>query len=75
MQLFYRTFGEGKPLIILHGLLGMSDNWIMPAKELSKNFKVILPDLRNHGNSPHSDDFNLQVMEDDIVELIQTTRI
>lgn len=73
MQLFYRTFGEGKPLIVLHGLLGMSDNWIMPAKELSKEYKVILPDLRNHGNSPHSDDFNLQVMEDDIVELIQTT--
>jgi pimeloyl-ACP methyl ester carboxylesterase len=73
MRLFCRTYGEGKPLIILHGLLGMSDNWIMPAKELSKTFKVILPDLRNHGNSPHSDDFNLQVLADDIVELIQTS--
>jgi esterase len=72
MDLFYRTFGEGKPLIILHGLLGMSDNWIMPAKELAKKYKVILPDLRNHGNSPHSDDFNLQVLADDIVEMIQT---
>jgi esterase len=72
MQLFCRTFGEGKPLIILHGLLGMSDNWIMPARELEKTYRVILPDLRNHGNSPHSDDFNLQVLADDIVELIKT---
>lgn len=73
MQLFNRTFGEGKPLIILHGLLGMSDNWIMPARELAKSYKVILPDLRNHGNSPHTDDFNLQVLTDDVVELIQTS--
>jgi esterase len=72
MKLFYRIYGEGKPLIILHGLLGMSDNWIMPAKELSKTYQVILPDLRNHGNSPHSDDFNLQLLADDIVELIRT---
>ena len=72
MQLFYRTSGEGKPLIILHGLLGMSDNWIMPAKELSQHYKVILPDLRNHGNSPHSDEFSIQLMVDDVVELITT---
>jgi esterase len=72
MNLFYRIFGEGKPLIILHGLLGMSDNWIMPARELAKNYKVILPDLRNHGNSPHSDEFHLQPMVNDIVELIRT---
>jgi esterase len=72
MKLFYRIYGEGKPLVILHGLLGMSDNWIMPAKELSKNYKVILPDLRNHGNSPHSDDFNLQLLAGDIVELIKS---
>jgi pimeloyl-ACP methyl ester carboxylesterase len=70
MKLFSRTYGQGKPLIVLHGLLGMSDNWIMPAKELAKNFTVILPDLRNHGNSPHSDGFDLQLMADDIVELI-----
>jgi len=50
----------------------MSDNWIMPAKELSKTYKVILPDLRNHGNSPHSEDFNLTVLAGDIVELIQS---
>jgi esterase len=72
MKLFFRTFGDGRPLIILHGLLGMSDNWIIPAKELSKTYKVILPDLRNHGNSPHSNDFNLQLMANDIIELIQT---
>ncbi len=75
MKLNYRTFGQGKPILIIHGLLGMSDNWIMPAKEIAKSYQVILPDLRNHGNSPHSDEFSLQLMADDIVELIASLRL
>ncbi|NPA68201.1 MAG: alpha/beta hydrolase, partial [Chlorobi bacterium] len=39
MKLFYREFGEGKPLIFIHGLFGMSDNLIPVAEVLSKNFK------------------------------------
>ena len=70
MELYYRSFGEGKPVVILHGLLGMSDNWMMPAKQLAENYRVILPDLRNHGNSPHSDAFDLQSLVNDIAELI-----
>ncbi len=70
MELFFREIGSGKPLIILHGLFGMSDNWIPVAKRLSRNLKVILVDLRNHGHSPHSDEFNYKVMADDVVQLI-----
>lgn len=53
MELFYREFGQGSPVLILHGLFGFSDNWQTIAKGLSENHLVITPDLRNHGRSPH----------------------
>jgi pimeloyl-ACP methyl ester carboxylesterase len=71
MKLFYRKIGEGHPLIILHGLFGQSDNWNSLGKQFAEQgFEVYLVDLRNHGNSPHSEVWNYQVMSDDIYELI-----
>ena len=49
-----KTLGEGHPFVILHGLYGMSENWLPIAKILSSNYKVFLPDWRNHGYSPHT---------------------
>ncbi|HNW69214.1 MAG TPA: alpha/beta fold hydrolase [Bacteroidales bacterium] len=69
MDLFYREYGNGAPVIMIHGLLGMSDNFIPLAKKLAEQYRVILPDLRNHGNSPHSEDFDLTVLTGDIIEL------
>jgi esterase len=75
MKLFYRKYGEGPPLIILHGLYGSSDNWSTIAKNLSGTFTVYLPDQRNHGNSPHSDIHNYDAMRDDIYELAVTLNL
>lgn len=69
MKLFYRKYGEGPPLIILHGLYGSSDNWTGIAKSLSDSFTVYLPDQRNHGQSPHSDIHDYESMSDDLFEL------
>ncbi len=69
MKLFFRQYGKGPPLIILHGLYGASDNWITIAKNISDYFTVYLPDLRNHGQSPHSDLHDYNSMSDDIKEL------
>ena len=52
MQLNYRKYGTGKPLFILHGLFGYSDNWQSLGKKFSNDFEVFLIDLRNHGHSP-----------------------
>lgn len=71
MKLFFRTIGKGKPLIIAHGLWGASDNWLPIAHHLEKQFQVILPDARNHGQSPHSPVMNYEAMSDDLIELIQ----
>ena len=70
MKLFYRKYGEGQPIIILHGLFGISDNWVTIGKRLAANYEVYLLDQRNHGQSPHSDTFNYFAMVDDLFELI-----
>lgn len=61
--------GEGKPLIILHGFLGMSDNWKTLAGEYAQvGFQVHALDLRNHGRSFHSDEFNYEVVAKDVYD-------
>lgn len=70
MKLNYKSFGEGQPLIIMHGLMGMLDNWQAPGKELAEHFKVYIVDLRNHGHSPHSPEHTYGVMVDDVIELM-----
>lgn len=69
MKLFFRKYGEGLPLVILHGLFGSSDNWISVAKSISRSFTVYLPDLRNHGYSPHNDIHDYISLSSDIFEL------
>jgi pimeloyl-ACP methyl ester carboxylesterase len=76
MKLFYRKFGQGQPLIILHGLFGQSDNWNSLAKQFSEQgFEVYIVDQRNHGLSPHSDEWNYKVMSEDIFELIDDLKL
>ena len=69
MRLFCRKYGSGPPLVILHGLFGSSDNWVTFAKSISSSFTVYLPDLRNHGQSPHSPVHDYSSMADDLAEL------
>ncbi|MBS1489478.1 MAG: alpha/beta fold hydrolase [Bacteroidetes bacterium] len=66
MKLFFRKQGQGKPLIILHGLLGSSDNWHTLAKFFADYFSVYTIDQRNHGQSPHSDELNYKVLTEDL---------
>ena len=76
MRLYSKIYGDkNKDLIILHGLFGMSDNWNTLGKQFSKNYRVHLIDLRNHGRSPHSQEFNYDVMCSDILEYIQINDI
>ncbi|MCX7985767.1 MAG: alpha/beta fold hydrolase, partial [Bacteroidales bacterium] len=70
MELYYKKLGEGKPLLILHGLYGSSDNWYTVAKYLSSDYCVVTPDLRNHGHSPHTSSHTFNDMVADIYELL-----
>jgi pimeloyl-ACP methyl ester carboxylesterase len=78
MKLFFRRYGRigDQPLIILHGLFGISDNWVTYGRRIAdEGFDVIIPDQRNHGLSPHSDIFNYLALTDDLMDLIEDERI
>lgn len=67
MELFSQIHGKGEPLIIMHGLFGMSDNWQSLGRKWAENYEVHMLDMRNHGRSPHSDEFSYELMADDLV--------
>lgn len=75
MKLNYKRLGEGRPLIVLHGLFGSLDNWMSLGKRWSADYEVWLLDQRNHGKSPHSDSFNYELMAEDLKEFIQQHQI
>ncbi len=75
MKLFYRELGSGQPIIILHGLFGMSDNWITFAKKFAQTNKVYILDLRNHGQSPHHPQFTYDLLVDDLLEFIKDKKL
>ena len=72
MQLLHsKILGEGEPLLIIHGYFGSGDNWKMIANKLATNFQVHLIDQRNHGRSFHSDDFDYELMVEDLYNYIE----
>ena len=67
VPLFSKVYGEGTPLIILHGLFGMGDNWATHAKHWAGlGWEVHAVDQRNHGKSPHHGIHNYEVMAADL---------
>jgi len=75
MKLFYREFGGGQPVIILHGLFGQSDNWVTVGHRIADQFHVFIPDQRNHGQSPHTSIHSFPAMADDLAEFIEDHQI
>lgn len=69
MLLHSRIEGTGKPLLIVHGYLGMSDNWKTLAGQYAQaGFEVHAVDMRNHGKSFHSDVFTYDAMVQDLID-------
>ena len=73
MELFYKQYGAGPPLLILHGLLGASGNGhSLSSGIFAEHFTVYALDQRNHGRSPHDDVFTYEAMADDVRVFIET---
>ena len=69
MNLHSTILGEGNPFLILHGFLGMNDNWKTLGGQFAElGYQVHLIDQRNHGRSPHSSDFSYDLMAEDLKE-------
>ena len=75
MRLRYQQFGQGRPLMILHGLFGSGRNWQGLARALASSYQVITPDLRNHGQSPHADRMSYRAMAADIIALARQLKL
>lgn len=72
MQILHsQIFGEGKPLLILHGYFGMSDNWKTLGNKFAEDYQVHLIDQRNHGRSFHEYEFNYEVLAQDLYHYIK----
>ena len=68
MILNSNVIGEGKPFVILHGFLGMSDNWKSFGLKMSQNgYQMHLVDQRNHGRSFHDSEFNYEILVNDLL--------
>ena len=77
IDLYFREYGRSnvEPLILLHGLFGSSMNWMGIARRLESDFRVLIPDLRNHGRSPHSEQMDYAGMAQDLLGLMNSQAI
>ncbi|WP_414000110.1 alpha/beta fold hydrolase [Flavobacterium sp. W1B] len=75
-MLYSKIEGSGQPLLILHGFLGMSDNWkTLGTQFAADGFEVHLLDLRNHGRSFHSEEFSYELLAQDVFEYCQANNL
>ena len=77
IKLAYHELGEGRPVVLLHGLFSDARmNWIKfghANRIASKGFRLIMPDLRAHGQSgaPHEEQFYPKgILARDLRELV-----
>jgi pimeloyl-ACP methyl ester carboxylesterase len=76
IELFFREYGRGAPtLVILHGLLGSSQNWQRAAKVLAEKCRVLAVDQRNHGNSPHAATHTAADLREDVKHFFDQQRL
>ncbi len=77
LPLFYNTYGaHPTSLVILHGFLGASGNWHTLARTVFANhFRVLTPDARNHGRSPHAEAFSYGAMATDVLRLLDAQEL
>lgn len=70
MRLAWTEAGEGPPLVLLHGLFGAGQNWGAIRAALAPRFRVLTPDLRNHGASPRAMPMSYEAMAEDVAETL-----
>ena len=76
MSMYYETYGEGPPLLLLHGFKGSSQLWKPFIGELSKYYRLIVPDLRGHGRTRNPTKiFTHQLAASDVQAFLDQIRI
>jgi pimeloyl-ACP methyl ester carboxylesterase len=76
VQLYYATFGQGQPVLLLHGPLGNADYWGNQVQAFAQHYQVILLDSRGHGRSTRDARlYSYRLLADDVVGLLDHLRI
>ncbi|UAA37271.1 alpha/beta fold hydrolase [Paraneptunicella aestuarii] len=75
MSLNFKRVGEGKPIVMLHGLFGSLDNLGSISRELQSQFDVISVDLPDHGRSPHSPSFSYEQYAKQVLDVIELNEL
>jgi pimeloyl-ACP methyl ester carboxylesterase len=76
VKIYYEIHGEGEPLLLLHGFTMSGKSWEPWIEDLSRNHKLIIPDLRGHGNSTNpSRAFTHKMSADDMYGLMDHLQI
>ncbi len=71
MEMYFETYGQGEPLVLLHGFSGCGKNWQSFMPEFSKAYQLIIPDLRGHGRSTNPlNDFTFRQSGLDVLALL-----
>lgn len=64
--------GQGKPLVLIHGLFGSLENLGVIARNLADHFQIINVDLPNHGRSPRTDSLSYPLMAAAVANTLTT---
>jgi pimeloyl-ACP methyl ester carboxylesterase len=75
-QLWYEDRGDGEPLLLIHGFMGVGANWqyVFPADP--EGFRIIAPDMRGHGRSTNpSGTFTFRQSALDLLALLDHLRV
>ena len=76
VRIWYATFGDGEPVILLHGGLANADYWGGQVRELQKNYRVVVMDNRGHGRSTRNEQpFGYDLMAADVIGLMDFLKI
>lgn len=76
IDLDYLDIGEGETLVLLHGLGSTKKDWDFQIPAFSQKYRLIIPDLRGHGNSGiHENDFGVSFLTEDIYQLLSKLSI
>jgi pimeloyl-ACP methyl ester carboxylesterase len=77
ISLYHREYGDpgALPVVLIHGLFGSSANWGGVARRLATGYRVLVPDLRNHGQSPHASTHDYPSMGEDLMGLLDRLAI
>ncbi|KWV41347.1 alpha/beta hydrolase [Rhizobium altiplani] len=76
IKMYYAEYGEGEPMLFIHGGLGSADVWGYQVAEFAKDHLVIVADSRGHGRSTRSEQpFGYDLMTSDYVALLDYLKL